>query len=177
MHNIFKLAFATAGLLASVSAAPFPPIPSGIIFCDIARLGAPIVASTTGTAVTNLQLAVDVTRATLKTAGFTGGYDFVGGGIGAFDGCHDFWLNIGTSAHSYKPLSWAFDDKETTTWVASEGSTISAAATSSYSATSEFLACEESGTWYLYLQTGTDVPAGVTCATTELFAQSSAIAI
>ncbi|KAG8947495.1 hypothetical protein FRC04_010676 [Tulasnella sp. 424] len=173
MHNLFTLTFATAGLLASVSAAPFPPTPTGIAFCDLVRLGAPIVASTTGTAVTGFELAVAVKRATLKETGFTGGYDFVNGGIGAFDGCHDWWLNIGTSAHSYKPLSWAFDDQQTTAWVASEGSTISTAATSSYGAISKFLACKEGGKWYLYLQTGTDVPVGVTCATTELFAQSS----
>ncbi|KAG8937848.1 hypothetical protein FRC00_013454, partial [Tulasnella sp. 408] len=130
-------------------------------------------ASTAGTPVTGLQLALDTTSATLETTGFTGGYDFIGGGIGAFEQCHDWWLNIGTSAYSYKPLTWAYDDKKTTNWIASAGSTISTAATSSYGATSKFLACEESGKWTLYLQTGTDVPSGLACTTTELLAKSS----
>lgn len=45
MRNMLTLAFATAGLFASVSAAPFPPTPPGTIFCALTRLGAPIVVS------------------------------------------------------------------------------------------------------------------------------------
>lgn len=171
--RLFAPTLAVAGFVASVLAAPFPPTPPGTIFCALARIGPPIVASTTGTAVTGLQLAVDITSATLETVGFNGGYSFSNGGIAAFEGCHNWYLNIGTSSHSYKPLTWAFDDQETTSWVASAGSTISTAATSPYGAVSQFLACEQSGKWTLYLQTGTDVPSGLTCTTTELFASTS----
>ncbi|KAG8937850.1 hypothetical protein FRC00_013456 [Tulasnella sp. 408] len=167
--RIFAPTVAVAGLIASTLASPFPPTPPGTIFCALAKIGPPIVASTSGTAVSGLELAVDITSATLETAGFTGGWTFSNGGIGAFEGCHNWWLNIGTSAYSYKPLTWAFDNQLTTYWVASEGSTISTAATSPYGAISKFLACKTSGKWTLYLQTGTDVPAGLTCTTTELF--------
>lgn len=44
------------------------------------------------------------TAATLESVGFSGGYSFANGGIGAFDGCHTWYLNIQSSVHSYKPL-------------------------------------------------------------------------
>ncbi|KAG9019338.1 hypothetical protein FRB90_003744 [Tulasnella sp. 427] len=173
MRNVLATTIAALGLLAPAFSSPTPPVPPGTIFCEIARIGPPIVASTPGTAVTGLQLAVDTTAATLESTGFTGGWDFTNGGIGAFDGCHDFWLNIGASSKSYKPLSWAFDNQITTNWVAAPGSKVTANATSTYAATSKFLACKESGKWRLYLQTGTDKPAGETCTTTELTVKSS----
>lgn len=173
MRNVLATTFATLGLLASTWSAPTPPTPPGTVFCLIARTGPPIVASTLKTFVTGLQLAVDITPATLATTGFTGGYDFDNGGIGAFDGCHHWYLNIGTSEKSYKPLSWAFDKQLSTNWIAAEGSTISAAATADYNASSSFLVCKEAGKWRLYLQTGNDWPSGLTCTTTKLFVNSS----
>ncbi|KAG9021631.1 hypothetical protein FS837_007121 [Tulasnella sp. UAMH 9824] len=173
MRNVLATTLTTLGLLVSSWSSPLPPVPSGTVVCFLARIGPPIVASTPGTPVTGLQLAVDVTPATLETTGFTGGWDFVNGGIGAFYGCHDFWLNIGTSTKSYKPLSWAFDNQVTTNWIAAEGSKVTAAATASYNATSSFLACKEATKWRLYLQTGTDKPAGFNCTTTELFVKKS----
>lgn len=70
--------------------------------------------------------------------------------------------------------TWDFDNQKTTTWSAAQGSIITAEATATYDATSTFLACEESGKWHLYLQTGTDVPVGETCAETQLFMQKLA---
>ncbi|KAG8925386.1 hypothetical protein FRC00_004028 [Tulasnella sp. 408] len=173
MRNVFATSLTTLGLLASSWSSPLPPVPPGTIICHLARAGPPIVANTPGTPVTGLQLALDITPATLEKTGFTGGWDFVNGGIGAFYGCHDFWLNIGKSNKSYKPLSWAFDKQVTKNWKAAEGSKITAAATASYKATSKFLACKAKGTWKLYLQTGTDKPAGAECTTTELFINKS----
>lgn len=142
MFTLKQLAVFSASLLAFGDASPLPPTPPGTIFCALAMKGPPVVvshlqllgyalrsvidlvilqASTTGTAVSGLELAVDsgftnahswkasnrfiiVTDATLETTGFTGGWTLQNGGIGAFDGCHNFWFNIGTSVHSYKPL-------------------------------------------------------------------------
>lgn len=138
--------------------------------------------------------------ATLQADGYQQGWSFANGGVGVFDQCHYIWLNIGESAHSYKPLcvyplplpslpstddlrltlgyhrrsrSFALDDQVTTTWSGGSTSPLVANATAGYKATSTFLACEASaasaaGQWTLYLQTGSDVPAGEVCADTQL---------
>ncbi|KAG8903044.1 hypothetical protein FRC01_009357 [Tulasnella sp. 417] len=126
-------------------------------------------AITPGTAVTGLELARSSTGAvTLAASGFETLISYSNGGIGEFSFCTYYWLNIGTSTHSYKPLSWGHNDQETFTWSAGEGQIVTALGTSTYSTTSTFLACSESGSWALYLQTGKDVPAGVTCVETQL---------
>ncbi|KAG8984820.1 hypothetical protein FRB94_000977 [Tulasnella sp. JGI-2019a] len=88
--------------------------------------------------------------------------DTFDGGIGAFDGCHSFWLNIAPSNKSYKQLIWQFDQKVTTTWSASPGQSIATGETT------KFLACQVKGIWFLYLQTGTDQPPGELCYVTQL---------
>ncbi|KAG8948080.1 hypothetical protein FRC00_008789 [Tulasnella sp. 408] len=168
MRNLLATTLATLGLFASTWSSPTPPTPPGTVFCLILRTGPPIVATTFKTFVTGYQLAVDITPATLNATGWTGGFDFDNGGIGAFDGCHHWYLNIGSSTKSYKPLSWAFDNQISTNWIASEGSPVSAAATAEYGASSSFLTCKEGGKWHLYLQTGNDWPSGLTCTTTKL---------
>ncbi|KAG8849143.1 hypothetical protein FRB96_000929 [Tulasnella sp. 330] len=158
MSKVIQLTLALTAALAAVR--PVFSVPPGTIFCDI--------AFTTGTSVTSLQLTQTPYKAILTDSGFHGGWDFVNGGLGAFDGCHDWWLNIGTSPHSYKPLTWAFDDQLTDNWVGGPGQLLTATATADYATTSNFLACKEDGVWTLYLQTGEDVPPGKTCALTTL---------
>ncbi|KIO22891.1 glycoside hydrolase family 47 protein [Tulasnella calospora MUT 4182] len=148
--------------------APWPPTPTGTPFCKMARIGPPIVADSPSTAVHGLQLSVDTATPTLVKKGFTGGYDFISGGVGAWRGCHDYWLNIGTSPYSYKPLTWDFDSQLTTTWTADIGTLVHAGATADYLATATFLTCNQGGSWVVYLQTGSDVPSGVTCYITQL---------
>ncbi|KAG8992287.1 hypothetical protein FRB94_011727 [Tulasnella sp. JGI-2019a] len=168
MQKTSQLAFALFSALAALAPVSSAPI----IFCDLVELSPTITAITPGTAVTGLGLTQTSGAATLTNNGFHGGWDWVNGGLGAFDGCHDWWLNIGTSSHSYKPLTWAFDDQITTNWAGGPGEIMTTTATVGQTLqlapSSEFLACKESGSWILYLQTGTDVPAGVECVTTQL---------
>ncbi|KIO28120.1 hypothetical protein M407DRAFT_22595 [Tulasnella calospora MUT 4182] len=152
----------------AASPVPWPPSPTGTLWCLLAKIGPPIVADSPSTPIHGLQLSVDTATPTLVGKGFKGSYDFIGGGIGAWRGCHDYWLNIGTSPYSYKPLTWDFDNKVTTTWTASVGTLVHAGSTADYLATNTFLACNQSGSWVLYLQTGTDAPSGVTCYITQL---------
>ncbi|KIO22896.1 hypothetical protein M407DRAFT_215761 [Tulasnella calospora MUT 4182] len=141
----------------------------GNAICFVIVHGAPTTASSTGTAVTGLELARSSSGAvTLAASGFETLISYNNGGFGEFAFCNYYWLNIGTSSHSYKPLSWGYDDQETFTWSAGAGQIVTALATSTYATTSTFLACNESGEWALYLQTGTDVPSGVTCVETQL---------
>ncbi|KAG8947514.1 hypothetical protein FRC04_010695 [Tulasnella sp. 424] len=136
--------------------------------CLVIVEGPPTTAITPGTAVTGLQLARSSTGAvTLAASGFATMINGNNGGFGEFYFCNYYWLNIGTSAHSYKPLSWGYDDEETFNWSFGYNQIVTALATSTYSATSTFVACNESGEWVLYLQTGTDAPPS-TCVETQL---------
>ncbi|KAG9041760.1 hypothetical protein FS837_011769 [Tulasnella sp. UAMH 9824] len=158
-------------LAASIlKAAPVSDVSErGSAACLVIVHGPPTTAITPGTAVTGLELARSSTGAvTLATSGFETLINYNNGGFGEFEFCNYYWLNIGTSTHSYKPLSWGYDDQETTTWSAGSGQIVTALATSTYSKTSTFLACNESGAWVLYLQTGSEVPSGVTCVKTQL---------
>ncbi|KAG8956116.1 hypothetical protein FRC00_005062 [Tulasnella sp. 408] len=142
---------------------------SGVVCFRIVVHGPPTTAITPGTAVTGLALARSSTGGvTLATEGFETLISYGNGGFGEFALCNYYWLNIGTSAHSYKPLSWGYDDQETTNWSAGSGQIVTALATSTYSKTSTFLACYQSDEWVLYLQTGKQVPSGVTCVETQL---------
>jgi len=135
-----------------------------VISCDVIIPGPPVTASTPGTQVTGLQLFHNGNTAILTSSGFNTAISFDNGGLGFFDGCHEWWLNVGSSANSYKPLSFGFDDEETKTWVASFGSVLE----SSSPRTSKFLACNEGAQWVLYLQAGRDLPPYGDCVETEL---------
>ncbi|KAG9009955.1 hypothetical protein FRB94_011237 [Tulasnella sp. JGI-2019a] len=95
-------------------------------------------------------VAYTTSKVTLSSSGFHGGWDYVSGGLG---GCHNWWLNVGTSSTSIKPLTWNFDVKTTTTWSGGPGQILNIGG-----APATFIACNESGSWALYLQQGTDVP-------------------
>ncbi|KIO18165.1 hypothetical protein M407DRAFT_32164 [Tulasnella calospora MUT 4182] len=68
----------------------------------------------------------------------------------------------------WKPLSFGFDTEQSFNWVVSTGNILMASGTPSYSATTWFLACQEAGSWVLYLQTGWEEPDGETCVWTQL---------
>lgn len=168
--------------LLSLTASTLKAAPTGDVSerspasCLVIVEGPPITAITAGTAVTGLELARSSTGAvTLAASGFETLINYSNGGIGEFSFCNYYWLNIGTSSHSYKPLSWGFNDQETSNWSAGTGQIVTALGTSTYSTTSTFLACNESGGWALYLQTGTDVPSGVTCVDTQLQVGTSTV--
>ncbi|KIO22898.1 hypothetical protein M407DRAFT_27624 [Tulasnella calospora MUT 4182] len=167
----------TLGLLSlaasALKAAPMADASKrGGVVCFVIIPGPPITAITPGTAVTGLQLALSSSSteaATLATSGFATAISYKNGGIGEFEGCHYYWLNIGISPFSYKPLSFGYDDQQTFNWSAGSGQIVTALKTSTYAQTSTFLACKsESGAWALFLQTGKDVPAGLTCVETQL---------
>ncbi|KAG9002311.1 hypothetical protein FRB93_011737 [Tulasnella sp. JGI-2019a] len=167
MPKISQLAFA----LFSAFTALAPVSSTPITFCDLAELSPYITAITPGTAVTGLGLTQTSGAATLTEGGFHGGWSYAGGGLGAFDGCHYWWLNIEASSTSIKPLTWAFDVRNTTTWSGGPGeilTTVDVAPQAFVPArTSTFIACKESGTWVLYVQQGVDVPEG-DCVSTQL---------
>ncbi|KAG8930432.1 hypothetical protein FRC00_001126, partial [Tulasnella sp. 408] len=96
------------------------------------------------------------------------------------------WLNIGSSTTARKPLSWS--STSSTTWKSS-GGYLTAAATSSYAETSDFLACKPitpyknigspSVQWLLFLNPSGTVPTASddtlsnanisTCVSTKLY--------
>ncbi|KAG9020022.1 hypothetical protein FRB95_005251 [Tulasnella sp. JGI-2019a] len=157
---------------ATVDPGAPPAIPPHTILCDIVQIGlAPIVAISSHPAINGLQVTDSTTQASLVTNGFTGGYGF-DGGIGAFFGCHSFYLNIIPSNKSYKQLFWQFDDRVTTTWSVGPSPTkliTAGGRTKTTLAISRFLACQGAkGVWFLYLQTGTDRPPGELCYDTQL---------
>ncbi|KAG9044889.1 hypothetical protein FS837_007364 [Tulasnella sp. UAMH 9824] len=83
------------------------------------------------------------------------------------DYCSPFYLQIGTSDKSYKPLTWDFTEVDNV-WDADFDTIIKVKASGS----SEFLACKSlktkaSDPCTLYLQTSTDRPVGL-CTTTKL---------
>ncbi|KAG8932900.1 hypothetical protein FRC01_011775 [Tulasnella sp. 417] len=120
--------------------------------------------------------------ATLTDSGYHPQWDFTGGGIGV-SGCvaTSPWLTIGSSNGPRKPLYWS-PTRITTSWDAAYFKNVTAKATSEYSSTSTFLACQSkkfaTGTWKLYLLTDdTPGPSGSvplydveveTCAQTQL---------
>ncbi|KAG9022772.1 hypothetical protein FRB95_014200 [Tulasnella sp. JGI-2019a] len=129
--------------------------PAGTTICKVEYISPPINASTAGTAVYGLQLG----SPSGTSLGFAQGWNYAYGGLGVEDECNYFWLNIGNSTVSYKPLTWDFDNQISRNWVVAANGTVSATATSQYGATSNFLACETGANqWTLYLQTGTDGP-------------------
>ncbi|KAG9041005.1 hypothetical protein FS837_012848 [Tulasnella sp. UAMH 9824] len=144
--------------------------PSVTTWCAQIRLGPVITAITPGTAVTGLQLSNPGRsgKATLSSIGYDTAISYTNGGLGFFDNCHEWWLNIGTSANQWKPLSFGFDTEQSFNWVVSMGNILMASGTPSYQATTWFIACQEAGSWVLYLQTGWEEPAGETCVWTQL---------
>ncbi|KAI1339942.1 hypothetical protein F5Y15DRAFT_59916 [Xylariaceae sp. FL0016] len=77
------------------------------------------------------------------------------------------YLNIGNDTTSYKTLS--FGAAETTDAWALEGDTIITGTGSSYGRQLNFLVCQLSGSggtgyWQVFLQTGSETPAGKTCS-------------
>ncbi|KAG9021802.1 hypothetical protein FRB95_001424 [Tulasnella sp. JGI-2019a] len=145
--------FSTLAALGTVSS-------TSIVFCALARQSPYITAITTDPRISGLHLtqapdAVPYTAAkvTLSSSGFHGGWDYVGGGLGAF------------------PLTWNFDVKNTTIWSGGPGQNLTTTAPVSQLAvpapTDTFIACNENGLWVLYLQQGTDFQAG-DCVETQL---------
>ncbi|KAG8984239.1 hypothetical protein FRB95_006137 [Tulasnella sp. JGI-2019a] len=174
MSKTSQLAFVVFSALAALTSVSSSPIA-----CDVIEQSPYITAITTDTRIAGLQLTQTTGAATLTSSGFHGGWDWVNGGLGAFDACSDWWLNIGTSSTSVKPLTWNLNDQETTIWSGGPGeivtTTAAPAQTEVPAATSTFLACEEGGSWVLYLQTGTDLPAGETCVATQLQEGTSSV--
>jgi len=81
-----------------------------------------------------------------------------------YDTTTGLYLNIGASTgFSYYPVS--FGSTATFTGWALEGDTVITAQTSTYGRQLNFLVCETSNAsfWSIYLQTGSDTPAGQTC--------------
>ncbi|KAI1375992.1 hypothetical protein F4677DRAFT_445707 [Hypoxylon crocopeplum] len=73
------------------------------------------------------------------------------------------YLNIGGDSTSYKTLTFA-DAGSTDAW-ALEGDTIITSTGSSFGRQLNFLVCQLTGQyWQVYLQTGSDTPAGKTCS-------------
>ncbi|KAI1136780.1 hypothetical protein F5Y05DRAFT_104021 [Hypoxylon sp. FL0543] len=73
------------------------------------------------------------------------------------------YLNIGNDATSYKTLTFA-DVTATDAW-ALEGDTIITGQGSTWGRQLNFLVCQLSGDyWQVYLQTGSETPAGKTCS-------------
>ncbi|KAG8947499.1 hypothetical protein FRC04_010680 [Tulasnella sp. 424] len=133
-----------------------------------------ITAITPGTAVTGLYLSnsdasVAGGAAILSTATTINRLEFDEGTIAAYQGyCSPFYLQIGTSDKSYKPLTWDFTAVDNI-WDADFNKIVTAKASGS----SEFLACKPllstaSDPFTLYLQTGTDRPVGACSALTQL---------
>ncbi|KAG8927947.1 hypothetical protein FRC02_007566 [Tulasnella sp. 418] len=82
-----------------------------------------------------------------------------------------FYLSNTVTTASYKRVVWSLTQPTTSevTWLVSPGSVISTSSSSPFGSTSTFLAC---GPGYeLYLQTGVDLPPGVTCIETTLMLQ------
>lgn len=61
-----------------------------------------------------------------------------------------------------------FDDEETHSWWIRPDRIIQANATSTYAATTEFVACNVGGEWVVSLYTGRGVLSSATCAVTQL---------
>ncbi|KAG8932899.1 hypothetical protein FRC01_011774 [Tulasnella sp. 417] len=102
-----------------------------------------------GTGVEGLELysatpvsAIGGGAAVLSTSGYKG-WSFANGagGLGTPWCPTSRWLNIGSSTHPWKPLSWS-STQSTTTWEAGYGEYLTAAATSDYPETSDYLACK-----------------------------------
>ncbi|KAG8932898.1 hypothetical protein FRC01_011773 [Tulasnella sp. 417] len=152
----------------------------------------PITAD--GTGVSGLELgngtpisAIGQGPAILTTNGYEG-WNFGAGGLGTPWCPTSRWLNIGSSTHPWKPLSWS-STQSTTTWEAGYGVYLTAAATSDYPETSNFLACKPinpstsigapSVQWLLFLLTSDTLPTASddtlsnanisTCVKTKLF--------
>ncbi|KAG8891865.1 hypothetical protein FRC00_012991, partial [Tulasnella sp. 408] len=127
-----------------------------------------ITAITPGTDVTGLYVSDSDTSAAggaaiLSTDTTIGRLEFNSGTIAAYMGyCSPFYLQIGDSDKSYKPLTWDFTEVDNV-WDADFDEII----TAKTSGSSEFLACGSTAPYTLYLQTGTDNPAG-SCVTTQL---------
>lgn len=86
------------------------------------------------------------------------------------------YLNIYQSTPStlsYKQLKWSPNIGMTFSWNADPSQVLQTVATNNgftmnWGAHDWFLSCLQGGKWKVYLQTGTDVPAGVTCVSTQL---------
>ncbi|KAG8947526.1 hypothetical protein FRC04_010707 [Tulasnella sp. 424] len=173
---VVALAGFTLALPATTSTTTLKPSltsttnPSVTTWCALLELGPKITAITPGTAVTGLQLTNKNRsgQATLTSSGYGTAISYANGGLGFFDNCHEWWLNIGTSTYSWKPLSFGFDHEASFNWIVSSGNILTASGTTSYPTTSWFLACQEAGSWVLYLQTGSQQPVGETCVLTQL---------
>jgi len=162
MHTLLRLSFALLALTSFTAAnkSDPPPVPSGIAICQLARRGTPATAVSPHPQINGLQLSKATTQASLSSSGINGGFDY-GGGLGAFFGCHDFWLNVVPSGTTYKALDWQFDNKVTNNWSNAGGYL-------SVGGNPNFLACLEQGIWFVYLETGSQDPPRETCYPTKL---------
>ncbi|KAG8972403.1 hypothetical protein FRC05_010114 [Tulasnella sp. 425] len=147
-----------------------------------------------GTGVSGLELgnstpvsAIGGGTAILTTSGYAG-WNFGAGGLGTPWCPTSRWLNIGSSTHPWKPLTWS-STLSTTTWEAGYGVYLTAAATSAYPETSNFFACKPikpstsigapKVQWLVFLNTGGTLPTVTddtlananitTCVATKLF--------
>ncbi|KAG8903399.1 hypothetical protein FRB99_003356 [Tulasnella sp. 403] len=168
-------------LSLAVKAAPAPTV--GPICLSPIFTGTPpyIQASTPGTAVTGFNLTEDGTAALVKQAPL-GRIIFENGAIGVYeDSCFPSYLNIGTSDKSYKPLSWTGNLIENV-WNADFDQVVAANASSSFQASTTFIACKPISvtgyvvsSWTVYLQTGADKPDNAHCVNTELKVSSNTL--
>ncbi|KAG9021759.1 hypothetical protein FRB95_001502 [Tulasnella sp. JGI-2019a] len=130
-------------------------------------------STTTGTTTTGQEIRADQDPVYHFYLQNSGGTAVLGpeSGDGAFtingtilDNTTGLYLNIGpTTGFSYRQLT--FDKTATFSGWALEGDTIITATTSSYGRQLNFVVCETSVStiWTVYLQLGSDVPAGLTC--------------
>ncbi|KAG8932483.1 hypothetical protein FRC02_001006 [Tulasnella sp. 418] len=179
MFRLSVLALALLSSFAFVAALPTTTVPTTTVAtpttssCTVGGLkpratGLPIVAVTPNTPVYKLEVYGSAGGpGTLVPFGFHQGWSFANGGWGAlfwsFSCTRYLYLNVEASEYSYKPLIWSWT-KVTNYWTFPYGADIGTTSASPFGAVTNFLAC---GTT-LYLQTGTDVPAGQTCVLTKL---------
>ncbi|KAG8949062.1 hypothetical protein FRC03_000460 [Tulasnella sp. 419] len=121
--------------------------------------------------------------AALKTLGLGGGYEYTNSFTGSYFGVPQsckptLYLSVDEGyPHSYKPLVWT-TEQHTSYWVIAGGSgwktkrqmlqggSLITTSSSPYGVVGTFLACGANK--QLFLQTGTDTPAGIPCTIEEL---------
>ncbi|KAG8952505.1 hypothetical protein FRC04_004565 [Tulasnella sp. 424] len=136
MKSSFTAFAALLSLASLVNAAPAPAPTAGDVCIQVISTGPPIISPTLG-----LQLTGSAgTQATLQKTGLTQGWNFNNGGLGSPKYCTKAWLNIQPGAYPWKKLVWEATQK-TTTWKTGYDVNLAAGATSTYNATSTFLAC------------------------------------
>ncbi|KAG9016255.1 hypothetical protein FRB90_003609 [Tulasnella sp. 427] len=132
-----KKSFATLTALLSIAglaaSAPAAATTASDVCIQVITVGPPIISPTLGLQLTG-------TQAILQRTGLTSGWNFGGGGLGAPKYCTKAWLNIQPGAQPWKKLVWEATEK-TTTWKTGYDVDLTAGKTTTYNATSTFLAC------------------------------------